>query len=175
MFFIYWISISYYSLGQTVQLLWRVGLILGPLWATPFARLFCCTFDAMFNKKTCAFLIALFQKLEISFLCTPSFILCSSFFLLWPSCFLKFPHISCSFTLVPSFFSLKSKNSAFFGKLQCICFGNFEFYNYGGGHCKFVYLKLAPNKLSKNIYIYFEKLNSTILGGHINQRLGLNS
>ena len=68
-------------------------------------------------RKPVLFWWHFFQKLRISCLCTPSFILCSSFFLLWPSCFLNFPHISCSFTLVPSFFSFKSKNSAFFGKL----------------------------------------------------------
>ena len=83
-------------------------------------------------RKPILFWWHFFQKLKISCLCTPSFILCSSFFLLWPSCFLKFPHISSSFLLIPSCFSLKSQNSAFFGKLQQIFFGNFEFYNSGG-------------------------------------------
>ena len=67
-------------------------------------------------KSMCFVLMAVFQKLESPFLCTTSFILCLSFFLLWPSGFLNFLHISCSFLLCPSFFSLKSKISAFLKK-----------------------------------------------------------
>ena len=64
-------------------------------------------------RKPILFWWHFFQKLKISCLCTPSFILCSSCLILCTSCFLKFPHISCSFLLVPSLFSLKSQNSAF--------------------------------------------------------------
>ena len=112
-FLIYLKILSYYSVGQTIPLLWRVGLIWGPCGLPPLRDCLVALFDTNFDKKTCPFLMAFFQKLKISSLCTPSFILCSSFFLLWPSCFLKFPHMSCSFPLFPSFFSLKSQISAF--------------------------------------------------------------
>ena len=121
-------------------------------------------------RKPILFRWHFFQKLKISCLCSPSFILCSSFFLLWPSCFLKFLHISCSFTLVPSFFSLKSQNSAFLencNKYFLVILNSIIL----GGLSKILSVKMAPSKLNKKIF--WGKWNSIILGGFINQRLGL--
>ena len=103
-------------------------------------------------RKPMFFLMAIFQKLENYFLFTSSFILCLSFFLLWPSCFLKFPHISCSFLLCPSFFSLKSKNSAFLENCNTYFWGILNSIIVGGLSKK-MYVKLVPSNLTyKHIF-----------------------
>ena len=122
-------------------------------------------------RKPMFFLMAIFQKLENYFLFTSSFILCLSFFLLWPSCFLKFPHISCSFLLFPSFFSLKSKISAFLENCNKYFWGNLNSIIVGGSEHFFTLNWLQAIWISN---IFWGELNSIIVGGgHINQRLGL--
>ena len=153
----------------------KVWLVFGALVGCPLWAIVLLHFLMQILIRThVLFLLATFQKLKISFLCTSSFILCPAFFLLWPSCFLNIPHMSCSFLLIPSFFSLTSKNSAFLGSCNKYVLGKLHSIIVGGGWAKNRYsnwLQLAPSNL--NIKYYFGELNSIILGGVINQRLGL--
>ena len=122
----------------------------GALVGYPLCAIVCLHFLIQFLiRKPILFWWHFFQKLKISYLCTPSFILCSSFFLLWPSCLLKFLHISCSFTLVPSFFSLKFPNSAVFENCNKYLL---EILNsiIPGGLSKILSVKMAPQGLQAN-------------------------
>ena len=110
-------------------------------------------------RTSMLFLMAIFQKLENYFLFTSSFILCLSFFLLWPSCFLKFPHMSCSFLLIASLLSLKSKNSAFFENCNTYFWGILNSIIVGGLSKNSIF-KLVPSNLNiKHIFLGAEFYN----------------
>ncbi len=74
MFFIIYLKIiSYYSVGQAIQLLWRVGWIWGPCGLPPLRDCFLHFFDKDFNQETDALCDgtfsenATFQKMISSF------------------------------------------------------------------------------------------------------------
>ena len=62
-FFIYWNIFSYYSVGQIIQLLLRVGSIWGPCGLPPLRDCLVALFDTNFDKKTYTFLMAFFPEI----------------------------------------------------------------------------------------------------------------
>ena len=81
----------------------------GALVGYPLCGIVFCTFlIQILIRKLMFFLMATFQKYDISGFCSSNFLLCPSCFLLWPSIFLIVPHISCILHLISFTFHLIS-------------------------------------------------------------------
>ena len=114
-FLIYLKIFSYYCVGQTIQLLWRVGLILGPLWGTyPLSAIVLLHFLMQFLIRKPMFFLMAFSWFFFDYF---EFHLMSFIFPLMAFMFPQIYLYFLQFSLISFMFLFKIQNLSVFGKM----------------------------------------------------------